>query len=251
MKKFIKYGWIPDVKDHRDIRYQRKLVAQKLPASIDLTADMPTVYDQEELGSCTANAIAGAFEYLLPKEGKEDFTPSRLFIYYNEREKEGTVNEDSGAQIRDGIKVCTKLGVCKETTWPYIIQQFAVRPSDGCYTEALDHQVLKYERLSNDLADIKHCLASGYPVVFGFTVYENFESAQVAKDGMMPMPGENDQVLGGHAVLAVGYDDATKRFKVRNSWGTSWGDKGYFYMPYDYLTNSDLAQDFWAIRLTE
>jgi C1A family cysteine protease len=245
------YGWIPDKKDNRDFRFSSKKTLAEMPLKIDLTPNMPPVYDQGQLGSCTANAIAGAFEFLLPKEKKEDFTPSRLFIYYNERAKEGTVNEDAGAMLRDGIKVCAKMGVCKELTWPYIIEQFTVQPTDACYAEALDHQVLKYERLSNDLTGMKQCLASGYPFVFGFTVYESFESTQVAKDGIVPMPGINDQALGGHAVLAVGYDDTTRRFMVRNSWGDAWGDKGYFYLPYQFISNRTLSSDFWTIKLTE
>ena len=177
--------------------------------------------------------------------------PSRLFIYYNERDIEGTVNEDSGAMIRDGIKSVVKQGVCKETTWPYVIARFTKKPAKTCYTEAMNHQVVSYQRVTQTLNQMKGCLASGYPFVFGFSVYESFESNTVAKTGKVPMPKSGEAMLGGHAVAAVGYNDADQRFIVRNSWGSKWGKKGYCFMPYAYLTDPDLAADFWTIRMVE
>jgi C1A family cysteine protease len=207
------------------------------------------VYDQGELGSCTANSIAGAIEFDRLKQGLKDFVPSRLFIYYNERAIEGTVSTDSGAMIRDGIKSVGSQGVCPETEWPYDITQFAQQPSDQCYQDALACKAIQYQKVVRDLNQMKGCLASGYPFVFGFTVYESFESQEVAQTGVAPMPQPNEQILGGHAVMAVGYDDGQQRFIVRNSWGSTWGLQGHFTLPYTYLTQKNLSSDFWTIRV--
>ena len=244
------YGWTPDLPDQRDRIYsapQRVLGA--LPPSVDLRSACPPVVDQGELGSCTANAIAGALQFDQMKQKLDDvFPPSRLFIYYNERVIEHTVNEDAGAMIRDGIKSVAKDGAPHETLWPYIIAKFTTKPSAAAYKDALKHRAVLYQRLTQTLDQLKGCLAAGYPFVFGFSVYESFETQAVAKTGKVPMPKSKEKQLGGHAVLAVGYDDASKRFIVRNSWGTGWGLQGYFTMPYDYLTDGNLADDFWTIK---
>jgi C1A family cysteine protease len=140
-------------------------------------------------------------------------------------------------------------GDCPEKEWPYNIAKFTVKPSTGCYKDALKYKALSYQRVVQTLSQLKGCLASGYPFVFGFTVYESFESDAVAKSGAVPMPAPNEKVLGGHAVLAVGYDDSAQRFIVRNSWGKTWGLQGYFTMPYAYLTDNNLADDIWTIRV--
>ncbi|NVO20551.1 MAG: C1 family peptidase [Bacteroidetes bacterium] len=247
------YGWRPDLPDQRDLMYSAPhALVKKLPAKVDLSPDCPPVYDQGELGSCTANAIGAAFEFELMKQSKSaDFMPSRLFIYYNERVMENTISVDNGAEIRDGIKSVNKQGVCPETMLPYDIQKFTVKPKAACFKEALKHQVLSYHRVQRSLDQMKSCLAEGYPFVFGFTVYDAFESETVAKTGKLSLPGKTEKVVGGHAVMAVGYDDKTKRFIVRNSWGSDWGLKGYFTIPYAYITNSDLSDDFWTIRVIE
>jgi C1A family cysteine protease len=242
------FGWVPDLPDHRDFLFSamRRVVAT-LPASVDLRPGCPPVEDQGALGSCTGNAIVGALEYLELKDKLPLVDLSRLFVYYNERVMEHTVHSDAGAQIRDGIKSVAKQGVCSEKKWPYIISKFAVKPTAACYKEALKHRVVEYHRLST-LDDMRACLAEGYPFVFGFTVYESFESQQVAKTGTVPMPRKSERMLGGHAVLGVGYNDRQKRFIVRNSWGTGWGKHGYFTMPYAYLANPALASDFWVVH---
>ena len=248
--KIKRYGWTPDLPDHRDHLFAAPYaVMQKLPPSADLRTQCPPVYDQGELGSCTANAIGAAMEFERLKQSLQDFMPSRLFIYYNERVIEGTVASDSGAQIRDGIKTVASQGVCPETEWPYDIAQFATEPGPQCYADAITDKAVLYQRLSYNLNQMKGCLASGYPFVFGFTVYESFESQQVATTGVAPMPQSGEQVVGGHAVLAVGYDDGQQRFIVRNSWGTGWGMQGYFTLPYAYLVDANLADDYWTIRL--
>ncbi len=250
--KVSHYGWQPDLPDQRDYRYAAPaIVLKKLPRKADLRPGCPAVYDQGELGSCTANAIGAAFEFGLIKQDAPAFMPSRLFIYYNERVIEHSVSNDSGAMIRDGIKTVNKEGVCPEEEWPYIISKFALKPGPACYSTALEHQVLSYHRVPRELDQIKGCLAEGFPMVFGFTVYESFESAAVAGNGIVDLPAPGEHVIGGHAVLAVGYDDTSRRFLVRNSWSDQWGMKGYFTMPYDYLLNENLSDDFWTIRLVE
>jgi C1A family cysteine protease len=216
----------------------------RLPANVNLQSKCPPIYDQGQLGSCTANAIAAAVEYI----DNPRFMPSRLFIYYNERVIEGTIDSDSGAQIRDGIKSVATIGVCPEKDWPYVIADFARKPNAKAYADAGKTKATSYFRVAPDLTQMKGCLAEGFPFVFGFTVYNYFESAQVAKTGVIRLPTTNDTVVGGHAVMAVGYDDKSGTFRVRNSWGTSWGQRGYFTMPYAYLMSQHLASDFWTIR---
>ncbi len=249
-RQIQRYGWIPDLPDHRDHLYAAPArVLQTLPSSIDLTAQCPPVYDQGQLGSCTANAISAAIEFDQMKQQAAVFAPSRLFIYYNERAMEGTIDSDSGAQIRDGIKSVAQQGVCSEDEWPYNIAKFQEKPADACYQDAVKYRAVLYQSLVQNLTQLKGCLASGYPLVFGFAVYESFESQQVAQIGHAPLPGTGEQMIGGHAVLAVGYDDANQWFIMRNSWGTGWGMQGYFTLPYAYLTDANLASDFWTIQL--
>ncbi|HLN28193.1 MAG TPA: C1 family peptidase [Gemmataceae bacterium] len=238
-RKTKRYGWIPDLPDQRDFTYAVSAPVANIPSSVDLRDKCPPVYDQGQLGSCTANAIAGALEFEMMKQGLNAFIPSRLFIYYNERAMEGTIPTDAGAMIRDGIKSVANQGDCPEgnvgdppPAWPYDIGKFAVQPAQACFDKAKDLKAVSYHSVTQNLADMKGCLAEGYPFVFGFTVYESFESADVAKTGNVPMPKAAEQVLGGHAVLAVGYDDDERVFICRNSWGDAWGDAGYFYMPY-------------------
>ena len=240
------YGWKKDNPDHRDFRYKAPLPVENLPVSVDLRKYCPAIETQGELGSCTANALVANIEFLEIKENISFIDLSRLFLYYNERECEGTIDIDSGAAIRDGIKVLKSQGVCPEVEWPYIISNFRKKPNSGCYFHARKHTITAYQRLSS-LIDMKSCLASGYPFVFGFSVYSSFESDEVSSTGMVPMPAESEECLGGHAVMAVGYDDIIKKFIVRNSWGKDWGIDGYFYLPYEYITHPNLADDFWTI----
>jgi C1A family cysteine protease len=246
------FGWVPDLPDARDYLFSApdEVLAQ-LPDKVDLRPQMPPVYDQGQLGSCTANAIGAAFECDQLQEGLKDFLPSRLFIYYNERAIEGTVDSDSGAMIRDGMKSIAKLGVCDEKTWPYDIATFTQKPSAKAYAEGLRHQALVYRRVLANLHQMQGCLASGFPFVLGISVYESFMSPEVAKTGEVPLPARSEQLEGGHAVLAVGYENGSQRFVVRNSWGPSWGMAGYFTIPYAYLTDQQLARDFWAVYSVE
>ena len=247
---YKKYGWKNDSLDKRDKIYRPRFTLKTNNIkSVDLRKNCPGIYNQGELGSCTANAIAAAYEYDEIKQNEDTiFIPSRLFIYYNERNMENTVNTDSGAARRDGIKSINRYGVCSEELWPYDVKKFTEKPTDNCYNYAKKHISVKYHRLTQQLSHLKDSLEEGYPFVFGFVVYESFETEEVNNTGKMIMPGDKDKPLGGHAVMAVGYDDEEEVFIIRNSWGTDWGDKGYFYMPYEYITNRNLCSDFWIIE---
>ncbi len=240
------YGWKRSLPTHTHPLFTATVAAAALPSTVDLRSQCPAVYDQGQLGSCTGNAWAGLVEFLLLKEGQTDFIPSRLFIYYNERALEDDTAQDAGASLSDGAQVVSSQGCPHEALWPYDISQFAVQPPPGVYEDGRQHLTFDVQQVSQDLASMKEVLANGLPIVVGFTVYQSFESAQVAKTGIVPLPRRREQILGGHAVMVVGYDDHQSRFLVRNSWGMSWGLQGYFLMPYAYLTNSRLADDFWT-----
>ena len=245
------YGWVPDLPDQRDKAFRAPLARLgPLPKNVDLRPQCPPVYDQGQLGSCTANAIAGALAFDQMKQKMTDiFPPSRLFIYYNERVMENTVDQDAGAMIRDGIKSVSKQGAPHEALWPYVISKFRTKPSAAAVTDGGKHAAVLYQRVDQDLAQMRGCLAAGYPFVFGFSVYESFEGDAVAKSGRVNMPKKAEKMIGGHAVLAVGYDHAAKRFIVRNSWGSGWAMDGYFTIPYAYLLDSNLSDDFWTVKL--
>ena len=251
-RKIQGYGWNPDLPDGRDLMYAAPPeVVTALPPKVDLRAQCPGVYDQGQLGSCTANAIGAALEFDQIKQKEQAFTPSRLFIYYNERAMEGTVNSDAGGQIRDGVKSVNQQGAPPETDWPYDITKFAEKPPQKAYDDAAQHESVLYQRLTPILGQLKGCLASGFPFVLGFVVYESFESQQVAQTGEASLPQAGEQQIGGHAVLAVGYDESQQRFLIRNSWGAGWGMGGYFTLPYPYLLQPTLSSDFWTIRSVE
>jgi C1A family cysteine protease len=241
------YGWKPDSPDPRDYIYKLPKIAT-LPSTVDLRPYCPPIYDQGNLGSCTAQAIAAALEYEQIKKKGKHFVPSRLFIYYNERVMLGTVNYDSGAMIRDGMKSVNNQGACNETIWPYVIPKFTTKPISLAYNEALKYRTKIYSKVDQNLTALKKCLSAGDPFVFGFLVFQSFITSNVKKTGVLPMPGSRESIIGGHAVLCVGYDDKNRKFIIRNSWGKNWGINGYFTMPYDYLTNSYLTRDIWVIK---
>lgn len=241
-------GWQRDLPDSRDRVFgtPATIDTTNLPPHVDMTAQCPAIYDQGQLGSCTANAIAGAFEFDLLKQGLPDFMPSRLFIYFFERLMEHTVASDSGARLRDGLKVINKRGVCSEVDWPYDITKFTAEPPTNYVDEALGNRVIQFSRVNQNLTQMKACLAAGFPFVFGFIVYDSFMNAM---GGKIPMPNPSqEQIQGGHALLVVGYDDGAQAFIFRNSWGSDWGKKGYGTIPYNYLLDSQLSSDFWTLQ---
>lgn len=244
------YGWIPDTPDSRDIKYSApQPIVKNLPPKVDIRALFPPVYSQGSIGSCTAQSICAAFHFCQIKQKLYNFAPSRLFTYYTTRDIEGTVYEDSGAMLRNTIKSINKFGACPESIWPYEIPKLTVKPTSTCYDTASRHTAVSYRQVSQDINQMKGCLAEGFPFAFGMTVYRSFEGEQVGQTGIVQLPSPGEEVVGGHAVLVVGYDDSQQRFIVRNSWGDDWGLQGHFTLPYNYILNSDLATDFWTIRL--
>lgn len=247
----INFGWKPDSIDPRDRKISFKTAdISKLPKTIDLREKCSPVENQTSLGSCTANAAAGALEYLEMKDGVstdnfENF--SRLFIYYNARNLERDVNADSGVSLRETLTSLNKTGACDEVLWPYDISKFAIKPTDNCYIDANNHKIIEYLGIYT-FEDMIACLANGFPFIFGFQVYESFMTPQMAKTGILSNPLPNEKSVGWHAVCAVGYDMNSKTILLRNSWGADWGQGGYFTMPFDYVDNGELAQDFWTIR---
>lgn len=246
-----KYGWKKDRLDSRDrvLRYGTPNL-EGLPSIIDLRPLCSPVENQTTLGSCTANATVGALEYLEMRDGVIDkgvANYSRLFAYYNTRVAMGTVDSDTGASMRDAVKAIADHGTCDELKWVYDVSKFNIKPTEECYAEAAKHKITEYHRIES-FPDMLKCLADGFPFVFGFMVYTEFEGVSVAKTGILNMPDPTEVCKGGHAVLAVGYDMDKKVVIVRNSWGKEWGQDGYFTMPFSYISNPALAQDFWTIR---
>ena len=251
-----KYHWLPELPGKHHPRLDHtKFGLTQLPDSIDMEPFMAPVFDQGDLGSCTGNAIAGLMEYRenklagLTNQHFNFITLSRLYVYYNERAMEGTVKQDAGAIISDGMKSLTANGICTDILWPYDINQFTVKPPEAAYTDGVTRKVKGYVTVDQTQEALTTVLASHFPIVFGATIYSSFESDQVAANGLVPMPDvQNEQCLGGHAILICGYDNTTHLFKVRNSWGADWGDNGYCYFPYDYILSADLASDFITIE---
>jgi C1A family cysteine protease len=250
-----KLGWIPQKPDPRDHKYSLEELKPIQSVYLANKYNLPNPYDQGQLGSCTANSLAFLVHFdLLNKHTQKQqqiFLPSRLFIYYFERLMEGTVNSDAGAVIRDGIKVIASKGVPSEDLWGYDISKFAEQPSQAAINEAVQFEGIKYKSIDNTNKQLLvNALLNGFPVSCGITVFESFMSEEVAKTGIVPMPNiKTERVVGGHAIAVVGYNHEDDRFLMRNSWGTSWGMKGYFTIPAAYLCSSDYADDFWVIEL--
>jgi C1A family cysteine protease len=234
-----------DKKDDRDLLFKNevRLFSAPIKPWVNLKRKMSKVEDQGSLGSCTANAFAGNVEFLANING-DLFEASRLFIYWNERAYINAINEDSGAYLRDGIKSLKAHGVCCEHVWPYEISRFTIKPSQDSYDQAAKRKISKYMRIQT-IEEMKQCLSDGFPFVFGLTLYESFMSSRVERTGNVSMPNKIDYEAGGHAMLCVGYSEKTQRFLVRNSWGESWGKKGYCTIPYEYMKQAD---DVWTIR---
>ena len=245
-----KYHLKKDPIDLRDHVFKSTAVVHpsEFPENIDLRDKMTPIVDQGQLGSCTANAMAsGLREYQVSEAGYPSVRLSRLYLYYKERELEGTVNEDSGAFIRDGMRVLARNGVCPESDFPYEIERFTEKPTTMAEADAVNYRISSYHRVT-DLNGVKAALVEGLPVVLGMTVYESFESEKVAQTGKVPTPKTyKERELGGHAMLIVGYKkiSRTEYLIVRNSWGEGWGDKGYCYIPASFISKG-IINDMWT-----
>ena len=241
------YGWVPQLPDQRDLLLPLALPDVEIPSSVDLRNHMPPIGNQGQLGSCTAWASTAAYRYELDRLGLPDFEPSELAHYYWTRSLEGTTRSDAGASIRDAVKTLAKVGVVEQSAWPYDVAMFSKAPPASVKRSAKRHIALQYQAVMQSFTALQSALAAGLPVVVGISVYASFETPQVERTGDVPMPLHREQLLGGHAVVVVGYDNATAKWLVRNSWGPSWGMAGYFHLPYAYLTNPGLSSDFWTV----
>lgn len=243
-----RYGWkpsLPDLRDHVADASELKVLDE-----VDPRADLPDVFDQGQLGSCTANAVAAAVQYDAKLNGSDPGFLSRLWIYYYERKIEGSpADQDTGAYGRDGFKVCKTIGVPLENDWPYDIAKFSEEPPASLAEEARQHRISNYRSVPRNLDSMKAVLSNRQTIALGFTVYESFESQEVAQTGIVPMPTRDERTMGGHEVLLVGYLKNEPNYGlVRNSWGAGWGMEGYFLMPWAYIMDANLASDFRTIR---
>jgi len=249
-----------DVQDSRDYTYLLKgsELRRPLPRHVDLRSKCPPVFNQGASHTCTAQAVAAALAYEHKAHGMRSINPSRLFIYYNERDLTGQRSLEPVLRLRNALKAVAKRGACDEKLWPFLDdkKQVGKKPPREAFVAASAHRIFEYQRIPMHalkpaafLRHLKRCLADGSPILFGIKIYASFESDPALKSGVMPVPDiKHEAFIGGHAVMAVGYDDRRKAVLVRNSWGPKWGDKGYFWMPYKLITNPDLAHDFWTLR---
>jgi C1A family cysteine protease len=272
-------GWLRDLPDFRDYTAGHEAISPQLeaigsgdpkavalPVAVDLRPWCSPIENQGALGSCTANAVVGLVEYFERRAFGKYIDGSRLFLYKATRDLLHWTG-DTGAYLRSTMGALALFGVPPEEYWPYQIAVFNNEPTAFCYSFAQNYQAISYYRLDPPattpavlLTRVKTHLASGLPSVFGFTVYSSI--VQAATTGRIPYPGLGEKVLGGHAMLVVGYDDnlvitntntgaRTKgALLVRNSWGPAWGDHGYGTLPYDYISHQ-LAVDFWSMLKQE
>jgi len=242
-KKIRFYGWKKGLNKPKAFLYSPSKHALPLPSYVDLQPKCPPVYDQKK---CTVNAGAGLSQYLMRKHGYVDWMPSQLALYYWNRMQKGTTNKDSGDSLQNDMNSLVKFSVPHEPLWKYEPKNFTIKPEKSVWSDGYWHSVRIGLSVEQNIETIKSCIAECYPIIFGMMVYSYFESLEMEKNGILKMPTSNDKILGGHAVMAVGYDDHTKMIKVRNSWGGKWGKNGYFFMPYDYISNPYYCDDFWT-----
>lgn len=221
-----------------------------IPNSVDLRPEFPPIRDQGQLGSCTAFATTGALQHMAMKEALAtgSIEPSELAFYFCERQVDGDVSEDAGSTLSTAAKVSMQIGCLREDTWPYDISKFTETPPNAGPGDIIDLDTLCPSIPQDELA-IKTALSEGFGVFFGVSVYQSFEDAT---GGRVPLPDlTNEQLLGGHAIVLVGYSDPGSVFFFRNSWGAGWGMGGYGTLPYAYVLSPDLASDFWSPRLVK
>jgi C1A family cysteine protease len=253
-KKLYKFestlNHMESLEDLRDYIFS-KTVSISGNTIVDLRDKFKPAYNQLSIGSCASNATCAVYEYITNTRLKKDYMPSRLGLYYDARVLAGWPDKDNGSYIRDNFKVAAKQGLYSEILWPYVVKNVFFKPSARCYKEANKHQAIVYEKVPQKLESICAALNADLPIVFGFKVYSNFMSIKTASSGILNMPGIKDIYKGRHAVVLVGYDLEKKIFIVRNSWGSNWGQKGYFTMPFDYVLSNSLSFDFWLMRKVE
>jgi C1A family cysteine protease len=241
-------GKMPD-----NVTYKKAGKLDSLPSKVDLRKFMTPV--ETQVGqSCVANAFAGAYEYLAKRENGDAADVSRLFIYYNARYMEGTQDEDAGSVMVNAIDGLKEYGACAEDYWANDEEMILEEPDEDSYNHAANFKIVEAEYIETDLELWKHTLAEGFPIAFALNTFESFDEANRNRGRvLMPKPSDNvRETHGWHAMLCVGYSDPDQMFIVRNSWGNEWGDKGYCYIPYNYVIHSDYnGHDSWIIKSVE
>lgn len=250
-------GHIKDTPDDRDF-HRRFVGVAPVPDIVDLSTEVfaPPIYDQGTIGSCVWNATGRVLRAHAASQGLPAFDISRLFGYWYTRKAEGTVDQDAGCQPRDAIKVAASIGLPPETLWPYDVDKFTEQPPQAAYDAAGKFEALKYERLSDPdsgqivLEQILQTLAGRERFTFAVQVYASFMDDDTARTGIIPIPNpDQENYCGGHDLCAEGYNKITQQIKFANSWNTTWGQKGYGFLPFSYFTNPSLTSDLWAITL--
>lgn len=236
-------------KSHLQLMEKQVRILDSFPDKYELNCGF--IYDQGSVGSCVAHGCCSAYRIMYNYRFGKDFKPSRLFLYYRTRAEEHNL-ENEGCIIDDALKCLENKGVCNESMWPYIPEKKNVIPNKNCYKDALKHRGKSWGKLvpnPNMIISIKQVLLTNKPVILGMMVYSSFEGKEVEKTGIVPIPDtKNESILGGHCMLIVGYDDKKKLVKVLNSWGSDWGDNGYCYIPYEYIMNDKLCDEFLFIN---
>lgn len=241
----------PDARD-----YKLTLTHVNLPTRVDLREKpyITPVLDQGNIGSCAAHASAASLHMLLRKQGSVDFSPSRLFLYYMVRVniEHEPPTADSGCTLRDICKSIKEYHVCDETLWPYDTEKYSVSPPAKAVLNANLHNKLQFCAVKQDLNSMKNCIANGFSFIIGLQIYSSFQSEETMRTGIVTMPDTtNEELLGGHALLCLGFDDSKQHFIIQNSWSDMVGDKGFFFVPYAYMTDQELAGDYWCFQMFE
>jgi C1A family cysteine protease len=243
---YIKRGHQPD-----DVFYTPKttitLDITNVVTTTSLRNKIPYIFDQGKMNSCVSNATALAISYL-----NNDFIPSRLFIYYNARLiRNYGIETDIGVAVVDGCASVQQFPPCQETLWPYVAKNHPIKPPENAYSNPIILNDFTYFAVKQNLNDIKHCINDGNPIIFGIVLYQSFYDYTTTKTGVVKMPKTTTEVQkGGHCILMVGYDDTTQCVTCANSWGTYWGNRGFFTLPYQYLLDPDLSFDFYILKFT-
>lgn len=246
-----KFNLKKDDTDVRDFRL-RSLSSSQRPTIVDLRPNMPIIYDQGILNSCTAQAVASVHHYTQLRQNRIAFSPSRLFLWWNTRAVYDETDLNEGATLRDTIKSLAHQGICPESMWPYNPSSFRRRPEQNCYTTAMLYQADMYARVRQTQQELETVLSQRMPIVFGMLIFQSFESTLVARTGNVPVPNvRREALLGGHAMVIVGYNSTTRQFIVRNSWGTQWGQRGHCFIPYSLILNPNLVFDLWVVSRVE
>jgi len=253
------FGWIPQLPDHRDKLLKTMIPAVPVyegPPLLDLSMEHKFhVMDQGNLGTCVLHATASALEFTHASVTKKtlrrelDFPVSRLFLYYEARKAIDTLGEDSGCNIRDAMRVLYNVGGPRESGWKYDESMFTVKPPAGAYRSAPYHKITSYQSVGVNLAEMRTALINKMPIVIGVSVFDSWPMG--LGQPVVPMPGNYESMIGGHAVLVVGYDDVQRRFKFLNSWGEEWGMGGFGFIPYDYAADPRFGDDYWVLTDTE